>query len=339
MSALFALLLAAGGAHAPLPTAPAPRVKTAAGAVAPFDLTYMPRVSNSVIAVRPGELLKHTGEQEKTLADTARRMLAAAFAFIDGDLKAAALPELADVEQLILCSQITLGVETAADGQSSFGVNGGSSGLIRSARPFDWAAAVKKWFPKAEAVRHAGREYLRVPIAFGKETSYLALYAADDRTLAFDTDEAEIKSLLGRLDKKLALTPPPGWDEVCRETVALTHDTTAAGWLVAPEEPRREFDRALVTLARKSTGLAFGFSAGERTSFRLVAAARDEDDALDVRAALKTLVAEMANADEAGPAAKLFAAAEVSRKGTVVRARGEVTGNLLRRLLDPDAER
>jgi hypothetical protein len=336
MSALLALLLCvpAGGP----PTAPAPRAKPAGGAFKPFDLTYMPRTGNSVVAVRPGELLRHFGEQDKFITDYARRMLAAGFAFIDGDLKAAAPPAVADVEQLIVSARVTLGVETEKDGRSNFGVNGVSSGLIRTARSYDWAGSVKKWFPKAETVEHANREYLRVPIGLGKDTSHLALFVADDRTLAFDTDEDEIRGLLGRLDERLAPAAPPGWDEVCRDLVALAHDTTAAGWLTAPDEPKRETDQALVTVARKTTGVAVGFSAGECTSLRVVAAARDECDALDVRAAVTALVGELAGETEGG-LAKLFAASAVSRKGKVVRVRGEVEGNLLRRLLDPDAER
>jgi hypothetical protein len=328
MFALLALLISTSAAEVPRP--PAKPV----AAVKPFDLMYLPRTGSSVLAVRPCELIKNFGEQQDTVTDLARRLLAAGFAFIDGDLRAAPPPVLADSEQLIVSAKATLSIETQQNGLSQFGMLGLSSGLIRTGKPYDWASAIKKWFPKAEVVEHAGREYMRVPITIGKTTVHLALYAADDRTLAFDTDEDEIKGLLARLDKKLKPAAPAGWDEVCRDTVALCHDTTAEGWLTAPESPARAIDRALVTVARKSTGVALGLSAGDRTTVRVVVVTRDEDDALDVRMALKSLVTQLSN-EELGPVAKLFAQITVTRTGSVVRARGEVKGNLLRRLLDP----
>lgn len=346
MFVLVSLLLGAGGAEpdASIPVAPAPRaVKPAApDGPKPFDLTYMPRTSNSVLAVRPNELLEHFGEQDKMIADYVRRMLAAGFAFIDGDLKAAPPPALGDIDQLIVSAKVKLGIETEKDGRSNFGVEGISSGLVRTVKPFDWGKCVTKWFPKAETVKHAGREYVRVPFPVGKETAYVVFFVADDRTLAFDTDEDEIKGLLSRLEKKMKPALPAGWNEVCREQVALCHDTTADGWLNAPEAPKREIDRAMVTLGRKSTGIAVGVSADTRTTIKVVATARDEDDAQEVRAALKTVVSDLSGGDEDGPAtalARLFAETVVSRSGSVVRAKGEVKGNLLRRLLDPDAER
>jgi hypothetical protein len=342
MFVLVSLLLGAGGADVPvLEPAPAPRaVKPAAAGAKPFDLTYMPRTSNSVLAVRPSELIKHFGEQDKAVTDYVRRMLAAGFAFIDGDLKAATPPAIGDIEQIIVSAKITLAIENQKDGRGSFGIEGVSSGLVRTAKPFDWAASIKKWFPKSETIKHTGREYVRVPIEVGNDTTHLAFFVADDRTLAFDTDEDEIKGLLARLEKNLKPAVPAGWDEVCRDQVALCHDTTADGWLTAPEAPKRDIDRAMVTVARKSTGVALGFSAGDRTTLKIVATARDECDAQDVRAALKSVVVDMASEDEVGAVmAKLFAETTVSRAGSVVRAKGEVKGNLLRRMLDPDAER
>jgi hypothetical protein len=336
MFALLALLLGVG-AEVP---APGPAAKPGASEIAPFDLMYLPRTSSSVIAVRPSELLKHIGEQEKLATDLARRGLAAAFAFIDGDLKAAPPPTLADIEQLIVSAQITLSMETEKDGRSSVGTNGVSSGLVRTLKPYDWAGALKKWFPNAETVTHAGRQYVRVPIELGKETLYLALFVADERTLALDLDEDEIKGLLARLQKNLKPAGPAGWNEVCREMVAVCHDTTADGWLIAPDAPKRQIDRTIAAVARKATGVALGFSVGECTSLRVVVTSRDEADALDTRMALKGLMTVLSNEEEvAAPVAKLFARITVNRNGCVVRAHGEVKGNLLRRLLDSDAER
>jgi hypothetical protein len=68
----------------------------------------------------------------------------------------------------------------------------------------------------------------------------------------------------------------------------------------------------------------------------MVVTARDDCDALDARMALKSLVTQLSNEEMGGPVARLFARVTVTRTGSVVRARGEVKGNLLRRLLDPD---
>ncbi len=337
MSALFWLLLGAVGAL-DVPAQPAP--KPAVGAFKPFDLTYLPRTTHSVLAVRPGELVKHLGNADQATTGLLRRTLAAAFAFLDGDLKAAAPPELADIEEVIIAAQITLQVQKEEDEQGTFGVGGVSSGTVRTAKPFDWSACVKKWFPKAESVKHAGREYVRVPIEVGKEPSYLSLFVADARTLAFDTDENAIKGLLTRLEKKEKTPAPAGWDEVRRDLVALCHDTTADGWLTAPEKPKREIDQSLVAVARKTTGLAFGFSAGERTTLRVVATSRDEGDAREVQKAINAVVANLAGDEDADPSvAKFFSQATVTRGGAVVRLNGSAAGNLLRRLLGPDAKR
>ena len=307
---------------------------------APFDLTYLPRTGTSVFAVRPGALAKQLGDQDKTAADMVLRTLAAAFAFIDGDLKAAAPPALADVDQVIVAANLAMSIEQQQNGQGALNMTGVSSGLVRTAKPFDWTGRVKKWFPKAELVKHAGREYFRVPITFGKDTSYLGLFAADSRTLAFDTTEDEIKGLLSRLEKKLVPATPAGWDEVKHDMVALCHDATADGWLTAPEKPKREIDQALATAARKTTGLALGFTAGDRTTLRIVAATRNESDAKEVRTAIKAVLANLAADEDTDPlAAKLLKRATVSRDGATVRASGSVAGNLLRGLLAPSTER
>lgn len=337
---MFALLapLLGFGATTGAPALPKAGVKPAT--FAPFNLTYLPRTTGSVVAVRPGELVKQFGEQDKAVNDTVRRTLAAAFAYLDGDLKAAPPPPLADIEQLVLSAKLALSIESEKDGRSGFNVVGLSSGAVRTAKPFDWAKAVKKWFPSAETVKHAGRAYVRVPITAGKDTSYLALFVADDRTLAFDTGEDDLKALLTRLEKNEKPAVPMGWAEVNRDLIALCHDTSTEGWLTAPDAPKRDTDRAVVTVGRKSTALAIGFSSGASTTIKVIATARDEDDALDVRSALKSVVSSLSEEAETGAAiAKLFARTEVNRSGKVVRVRGEVRGNLLRAMLDPAGER
>jgi hypothetical protein len=317
----------------------APAAKSAPGVVRPFDLTYLPRRTPTVIAVRPGELLKQLGDEQKDVAETVRRFLAAGFAFLDGDLKAASPPALADIEQLVVAARFRVATDSQPDGRGAMGVDGLSAGVVRTAKPFDWKGAVKKWFPKAETVKHAGREYVRVPLGVGKDKSHLALFVADSRTLVFDLDEGEVRDMLGRVEKKIETPLPAGWDGVSREMVAVWQDATAEGWLVSPREPKRAADRAMVAAFRGTTSLAVGFSAGKETTLRLVATARDVDEAQDVRAALKAMLKAMPDTEVDSAAAKLFSEATVRCKGSEVRVSGSVPGNLIRRMLDPDAER
>jgi hypothetical protein len=335
MPILLSLVLGLAGAADLSGLAP----KSTSGATRPFDLTYLPRRTPTVIAVRPGELVKQLGDRQKEAAEMVRRLLAAGFAFLDGDLKAAPLPALSDIEQVVVAARFRVAVASQPDGRGTMGVDGLSAGLVRTARPFDWKAAVRKWFPKGETVEHAGREYVRVPLGVGKEKSHLALFAADARTLAFDLDEGEMKDLLARLDKKITSPAPAGWAAVSRETVAVWQDATAEGWLLSPKEPRRPADRAMVAAFRGTTSVAVGFSAGKETTLRVVATARDVDEAQDVRAALKAMLKAMPDTEVDSATAKLFAGAAVRCKGSEVRVSGSVPGNLLRRALDPDAER
>lgn len=330
MTAFLPLVLWAAVGHG-VETSPAPRASTA-GQFQPFDLTYMPRATNSVLAVRPAELLKRTDGLDKSATTLVRRSLAAGFAFLDGDIKAAELPALTDVDQVVLSAKVTIGVEAAKDGKSTFGLGGGiSSGLIRTVKPFDWTGHIKKWFPKVEKVRYEGRTYLKLPIGIGDLPSCIVLLAADDRTLAFDTDEDEMKNLLTRLNKKSPLVAPPGWNEVGRDLIAVSHNVTAEGWFTAPPKPKREFDKALVAAIRDLTGFSAGLSVGDTTTIRVVATARDEASAKRALSAFKSLLAALASDKDVDPAkAKIITAMTVKRDGSVLRVTGAAPGNLLK---------
>jgi hypothetical protein len=334
MSALLSVMLGLAGAADFSNPASAAKLD----ADRPFDLTYLSRRAPTVIAVRPDKILKQLGEQ-KDVAEVVRRFLAASFVFLDGDLKAADPPALADIEQVVVAAQFRVGVESEPDGRSTMGLNGPSAGLVRTAKPFDWSGAVKKWFPKAEIVKHAGREYVRVPNGVGEKKSYLALFVADARTLAFDLEESEMRDLLARLAKKVEAPPPAGWDGVSREMVAVWQDATAEGWLTSPKEPKRATSRALTAAARGMTSVAVGFSAGKDTTLRIIATARDASGAESLGATIKAMLKATPGAESDPAVAKLLTGAAVRCKENEVRVSGSVPGNLLRRVLDPDAGR
>jgi hypothetical protein len=313
---------------------------SATNGLRPFDLTYMPRATHSVIAIRPAELLKQTDGLDKTATAYVRKLLAAGFAFLDGDIKAAELPVLANVDQVILSANLTIGIEPEKDGKSNYGLGGISSGLVRTIKPFDWTGHIKKWFPKVEVVRHAGRDYLRIPIALGEKPSYIALLAADDRTLAFDSDEDEIKNLLSRLKKKSPPVRPAGWDEVARELIAISHDMTAEGWFTAPPKPQRGINRAVVEAVHNLKEVAIGISVGDASTIRVIATAGDEADARRAATAFKSLLEEMGSEEFGDPLiSKFIENITVERNGRIIRAVGKTPGNVFRLATQkPDAE-
>jgi hypothetical protein len=330
MTAFLPLVLWAAIGHG-VETSPAPRASTV-GELRPFDLTYMPRATNTVLAVRPAELLKRTDGLDKSATTLVRRSLAAGFAFLDGDIKAAEIPALTDVDQVVLSANVTIGIEAAKDGKSTFGLGGGiSSGFIRTVKPFNWTAHIKKWFPKVEEAQYEGRTYLKIPIGIGDQSSCIALLAADDRTLAFDTDEDEMKNLLTRLKKKSPPVAPAGWDEVGRDLIAVSHDMTAEGWFTAPPKPKREFDKALVAAIHDLKGFSAGLSVGDTTTIRIIATARDEAAAKRALSAFKSLLAELASDKDVDPEkAKIVTAITVKRDGRILRATGAFPGNWLK---------
>src|SRR5262249_4268648 len=149
--------------------------------------------------------------------------------------------------------------------------------VLRTTKPFDWAGSVKKWFPRAEKTRHAGRDYVRMPwkLPFGDPRQQAAIFVPDDRTLVFG-DEHQVRKLLARLKAGgRGPTPPPGWKEFERDLIALAFDArtvpcVSGDWPTDPPEAKHA--RTLVEGVRV---LAAGVTVGERTEVRVRALARD----------------------------------------------------------------
>lgn len=222
-------------AAAPLPPAPLDslrpaldRVKKRRAAVAaaeagfpPFDLTYYSRVeSPGLMAFRPAALAPHL---PPGVGDGAIRwLIGVACATAGGDIMAAVPPAFADVEQVV--AAVTASVTPAAAGRPmQHGVHS-TSACVRTPRPFDWDRAVRKWFPRAEAVTHRSRTYYRIVLAGGPTAGTGGLWVPDDRTFLYDSEE-NVRRLIDRLaDGKGGPAQPAGWDRVSRDLIAFATD-------------------------------------------------------------------------------------------------------------------
>jgi hypothetical protein len=334
-------LIASGGVA---PAAPPPTSSTTSG-FSPFDLTYLPRTGpQGIIALRPCEIARHLPAHP--LAGQARVFLGILLSQVsDCNLEAADPPALADLDECVLGLGVSFTLPTAeTQGRSVFGA--GTPCCLRTVKPFDWAAAARKWFPRAEKTEHAGRTYLRTPWTFSSplippdlakrlKGQHLGVFVPDCRTLVLGA-EAEIQALLDRLKEgKPALEPPPGWNEVRRDLIAGVLDQRETPCLQGkwPEEPAE--GKPIGVLFETLTVSAFGVTVqegptGRRLVGRLVATTKDTDSAGRAVDAIKGLVdtyrAVLAqvptNAPSAEPARMIrvmFDRATLNREGQTVR--------------------
>lgn len=252
----------------------------------PFDLTYLtrePKEVQALVAVRPAALFAHPDlkpfgpELDGTLA-----MMAGYMGFGTGG------PGLAAIDTMVLPGHITVGANadpgTKAEKPSQFMV-GGTAAVIRTVRPYDWNAAVRRWFPFAAPAEHAGERFLCVrfktalfPVltaffAGMKDVDELAVafYAPDDRTLVVDGDEA-IRRMIDRRKAGRAVEPPPGWDKVSRGVLAVAFDNRNKQWVAnLPPDPAPYGPDPGIELFRAADHLAVGLEVGPVVRVRVSA--------------------------------------------------------------------
>jgi hypothetical protein len=274
-------------------------VRPAAGAFAPFDLTYLPALnSQGVVALRPAEVARLFPGAK--LSDQYHLALGSVLAqLVDCDLAAADPPPFADLEQCVVHMTLTATFPDPPR-QGAFQWGAGTPCYLRTTKAFDWASRVKKWFPKAAQARHAGRDYFRTPNRLSAKDQ-LAVFIPDDRTAVFG-DEGQVRELIERLQGgRPALTPPPGWDEVSRDLLALAFDQRQARCVRGkwPEGPREV--KGVRTLVESVEVLAVGVTLGERSAARVIATARDEASAGEAAKALGRLAGAARGLLLAGP--------------------------------------
>ncbi|OWK37494.1 hypothetical protein [Fimbriiglobus ruber] len=307
-----------------------------------FDLTYFPRVSHQgLIGFRPVAIARSAKGPE--LVSATSQLFTYAFGWIkDGTLSAAEAPAFADIEQCVF--NLNAYVQPESDGEhGKIGINGAAPCVIRTIRPFDWNGRLRKWFPKADWVRHAGRSYARVQLqTTPKESVPFVLFAADDRTLVC-SPEPEVRALLDRLAaRKPAPAPSSGWAEIDREFLAIFFDNREtplfAGQPLSVSKPGIEELKALADSAQTA---ALSLSVCDRSGIRVTVIAKDDRRAKIVTYAIRRLL-EMADEDlkantDPGPFAVMakesLTRTLIERKGCQVFWTTSAEGNVIELLL------
>jgi hypothetical protein len=323
--------------------APAPR------ALYPrFDLTYLPTLgSQGVIGVRPAEIAKYVTKEE---ARHATHLVVGLFFDLLGkrDLDATAFPTFDNLEQCVLCLQMQINVPKGDD-RGAFFVGGVTPGMMRTVRPFDWDAMLRKWFPKIAATKYAGRSYLKIPLQFPvglplppKDTEGLVAFIPDDRTIVL-APETEIRDLLDRLKaNKAALKPPAGWSEVDRDLIAFALDNRNEPLISGKFPADYVGGKEAEALAGAVQTLAVGLTVGDRTRVRFVATASDDTGACTAADALRGLFSIAAEnfSDVRDPdrlemfGAALLKSATFNRDGRSITGSLCAEGNVIKMLLE-----
>jgi hypothetical protein len=276
--------------------APAQKIAPDRGEFAPFDLTYLPGFGpQGIVGLRPAEIVRKTpacarGAEVRALV---RLFFAqcAALAF-DADLSAAEPPGFEELEECVFGVMLVNYLGSDKE-QGSFIAGLGSPCVLRTTKPFDWAGVVSKWFPRAEKISWAGREYLANPFKIvlpNKQPCKVGVFVANTTTLVLG-DEAQVRDLLTRLQGgKPALTAPPGWKEHERELIALAlvqpSSCVRGQWPAGPHEINH-----LRTIVEGASGFAAGLRIGERTEVRLTYLGKDQEAARGVAEAVRWLLA------------------------------------------------
>lgn len=214
-----------GRAAAP-PTAPAAATHTAPTAVrAPFDLTYLSEHDNGWFACRPAEMFCLPGMKSK--ADFINReVLTKAFDALG--MKGGLGLKVEDLDQVVLGMRLI--PDTKKPGCHGALIH--RLALARAAKPFDWAARIKKWSPEVEAITYRGVVYYKMPLheltmqVFG--SAYL--YVPDDRTLVTATDTDIQRFIRKEAYPTAGRVPAEEWKETEHSLLAFGFDNRDHTW-------------------------------------------------------------------------------------------------------------
>jgi hypothetical protein len=296
-----------------------------------FDLSLLSRsASEGVIALRPAELAEHAGGTDDTLTALFTQSLKALVAFLDGTLKGDSLPAAADVEQLVLGLKVNLTLGKEGE-NGTFGLKGCDYGYARTVKKFDWAGMLKEAFPKAEAKKHAGVEYMSVQMKLGKHEWAIGFYFPDDRTVVFDLDASELeKGLTRKADDKPA-DPPAGWEELKACSVAFVWPAGDRSWVTGGKE-LSESAQAVKELVDAVDVMSGGLTVGKETPLVLTFTATSADAAADtVMTVVSGAVAEATKQAETLLGGELDV--RTTRDDKSVRVEGAVKANLIKHLI------
>lgn len=291
----------------PVGTAAEPRAEPE-----PFDLTYLPRPLSEVggiIAFRPAALFAHPALHPYVVTLNGLLGRGAGMYGIHGGG-----PGVENIESAILCGHITISITpntdpaTKDERPNSMLVGGDGGFVVRTTKPYNWAAAVRRWFPAARADEYRGTVYQTVsldpravppPVAafLGalKTDLRFPCFAADDRTLVFDSED-RIRGLIDRLKDRKRDSPPPWWEKVSRATVAVAVDNRNKKWIGSlPSSPAPELPYSSIELFKTVDHFAVGMDFGSVTRFKVVATCRHQFAAKAARTAWRRARGEFAD--------------------------------------------
>jgi hypothetical protein len=312
--------------------AAAPAVRSAQ----PFDLTYLPpHAPLRLVLLRPAELAR-LAPPRSSLPQMFDSVAWLVIQFAGGNLKAAAPPAFAEIEQGAF--HINLQITYSEESDHGNLILGTSSMMLRTVKPFDWAGRVAKWFPKAERVRHSGREYVRVKVnlaALGcKGEASMAFFVPDQRTLVLDNEDY-IQKLLEELQAGRTFNlEKAGLDKIGKGLVAVSFNNRDRSWLKGKPKGDPSQAKAERLLINSLDRVVLGMKAGERSALELIATARSEAAAREVVKVMKELLpAGLGNLPQGGGHAVGAAPkVQVHQRGALITVEVDVPGNILEAL-------
>jgi hypothetical protein len=146
--------------------------------------------------------------------------------------------------------------------------------MIRTMRPFDWKAQLKKLMPQLEEVCYAGKTYLKLPYStafFLTDNPKAACYCyqPDDRTLVMDTD-SNIRRVIDGKAESPRRAWSADWKRVERCAIAYAMDLTDKRWLADRRQPEKGLSAGELMVLKNTTSAVFGVDVADNITVESV---------------------------------------------------------------------
>jgi beta-lactamase regulating signal transducer with metallopeptidase domain len=301
---------------------------------APFDISYLPPDTMGIWGFRPAavygrpELKEQAALMNHLLEQDVNQF----------GLKAGLGLKVEEIEQIVGAVIVQTDPKRKENQSSAMG----SLQMIRTVHDFDWKARLKRCFPDAVEVPHAGQVFYRtakggVPILHDG----FCYYVPDARTLVIDS-ETNLRRLIEKKHSPLPLPWAEGWKAVEGNVLAVALDNHDGRWkreLAKRTQPDPSVDPFVNLCTDNATALAFGIGGDDKAVVEVRVLCTTEKGGQKVvrmaenvlTLAQTTLEQETRNKPPKGPAVTavqwmkgLLQNAHVDRQGTVVRVHSEV---------------
>jgi hypothetical protein len=277
-----ALPFIAGGQSA---QAAAPPLRPVARPLPPFDLSYVPACEPvRLVALRPAEFAR----LNRCPATFDRLVDQCLSAFVErwagGDLRAAAPPAFADIEQCVFQINVQ---SNHPGGNAKITLTFGTTSLVlRTVKPFDWSDRVKKWFPKGERVWHTCREYVRANAEMD-----CCVFVPDDRTMIIDKEGPLRKFLEDRHSGRPSPSSQDCLGEASSAIGAVSFDNRDRSWLIGKPPGTPSEQEVILLFINSLDRVVLSLKYGDHWSVQVAATARSEGAAQKVVTGLESLLA------------------------------------------------